>query len=142
MPKTQNVYFLLFSLYWAQGLPVGFMTHALPVILRAEGVSLSQIGGFGLLMLPWSMKVLWAPLVDRKGSLRYGHYRSWILPMQLASILSLILLSFLPIQALNQPIYLLALFVTLLSMNLFGATQDVATDGLAVHLFSVHDKNR
>ena len=134
MPKTQNVYFLLFSLYWAQGLPVGFMTHALPVILRAEGVSLSQIGGFGLLMLPWSMKVLWAPLVDRKGSLRYGHYRSWILPMQLASILSLILLSFLPIQALNQPIYLLALFVTLLSMNLFGATQDVATDGLAVHL--------
>ena len=64
MLKTQNVYFLLFSLYWAQGLPVGFMTHALPVILRAEGMSLSQIGGFGLLMLPWSMKVLWAPLVD------------------------------------------------------------------------------
>ncbi len=43
MPKTQNVYFLLFSLYWAQGLPVGFMTHALPVILRAEGVSLSLL---------------------------------------------------------------------------------------------------
>ena len=48
----RNTYILLFSLYWAQGLPVGFMTHALPVILRAEGVSLTHIGGFGLLMLP------------------------------------------------------------------------------------------
>ena len=39
MLQTRNVYILLFSLYWAQGLPVGFMTHALPVILRAQGVS-------------------------------------------------------------------------------------------------------
>lgn len=34
-----RLYVLLFSLYWAQGLPVGFMTHALPVILRSQGVS-------------------------------------------------------------------------------------------------------
>lgn len=39
MSNFRNVYFILFSLYWAQGLPVGFMTHALPVILRAQGVS-------------------------------------------------------------------------------------------------------
>jgi hypothetical protein len=51
---ASRLYLLLFSLYWAQGLPIGFMTHALPVILRAQGVSLAQIGGFGLLMLPWS----------------------------------------------------------------------------------------
>ena len=57
MLRQQNLYLLLFSLYWAQGLPVGFMTHALPVILRAEGVSLAHIGGFGLLMLPWSIKI-------------------------------------------------------------------------------------
>lgn len=139
MPKTQNIYLLLFALYWAQGLPVGFMTHALPVILRSEGVSLSQIGGFGLLMLPWAIKVFWAPLVDRKGHVAYGHYRSWIVPMQIATIVCLIILSFLPIHALNEPLYLFALFVTLLSMNFFGATQDVATDGLAVHLLQ-HNK--
>ncbi len=52
MPNLRQTYLLLFSLYWAQGLPVGFMTHALPVILRAQGVSLAHIGGFGLLMLP------------------------------------------------------------------------------------------
>ena len=105
----RNTYILLFSLYWAQGLPVGFMTHALPVILRAEGVSLTHIGGFGLLMLPWSIKVFWAPLVDRYGSTK-GHYRSWIIPAQLLSVIVLIILSFIPIEALNQPIYLLAFF--------------------------------
>lgn len=134
MPKTSNIYLLLFSLYWAQGLPVGFMTHALPVILRAEGVSLAQIGGFGLLMLPWSIKIFWAPFVDRYGHSAFGHYRSWIIPTQLCSVLILIGLSFLPIQALNQPVYLLAFFIALLSMNLVGATQDIATDGLAVNI--------
>lgn len=134
MPRTPNIYILLFSLYWAQGLPVGFMTHALPVILRAQGVSLAQIGGFGLLMLPWSIKIFWAPLVDRFGYSAFGHYRSWIVPAQLLSVVVLIGLSFLPIQALNQPAYLLAFFVALLSMNLVGATQDIATDGLAVNM--------
>lgn len=130
----RNTYILLFSLYWAQGLPVGFMTHALPVILRAEGVSLAHIGGFGLLMLPWSIKIFWAPLVDRHGSKARGHYRSWIIPLQWLSVSVLIGLSFLPIQALNQPLYLLIFFITLLVMNGIGATQDIATDGLAVNI--------
>ena len=130
----QNTYILLFSLYWAQGLPVGFMTHALPVILRAEGVSLAHIGSFGLLMLPWSIKIFWAPLVDRHGSKSRGHYRSWIIPLQWLSVSVLIGLSFLPIQALNQPLYLLIFFITLLVMNGIGATQDIATDGLAVNI--------
>lgn len=130
----RNTYILLFSLYWAQGLPVGFMTHALPVILRAEGVSLAQIGGFGLLMLPWSIKIFWAPLVDRHGSSAKGHYRSWIIPLQWLSVAVLIGLSFLPIQALNQPLYLALFFITLLLMNGIGATQDIATDALAVNI--------
>ncbi|MGE8649400.1 MAG: MFS transporter, partial [Acinetobacter sp.] len=130
----RNTYILLFSLYWAQGLPVGFMTHALPVILRAEGVSLAHIGGFGLLMLPWSIKIFWAPLVDRHGSKSRGHYRSWIIPLQWLSVVVLIGLSFLPIQALNQPLYLMIFFITLLVMNGIGATQDIATDGLAVNI--------
>ena len=58
MPQS---YLLLFSLYWAQGLPVGFMTHAVPVILRTQDVSLTHIGGLGRLMAPWALKVLWSP---------------------------------------------------------------------------------
>lgn len=86
--------FCSFSLYWAQGLPVGFMTHALPVILRAQGVSLAHIGGFGLLMLPWSIKIFWAPWVDRHAISHLGHYRSWILPAQFLTVGVLCILSF------------------------------------------------
>lgn len=132
MLKTPHVYLLLFSLYWAQGLPVGFMTHALPVILRAQGVSLTHIGGFGLLMAPWAMKVLWAPWIDRYGHQSFGHYRSWIIPTQILTILILVVLSFLPIESLNYPAYLFMFFICLLCMNSIGATQDIATDGLAV----------
>lgn len=132
----RNLYLLLFSLYWAQGLPVGFMTHALPVILRAQGVSLAHIGGFGLLMLPWSIKIFWAPWVDRSGWTAQGHYRSWIIPTQLFSVAVLVGLSFIPIQALNEPLYLLGFFAGLLLMNLVGATQDIATDGLAVNVLN------
>ncbi|QGA46026.1 MFS transporter [Acinetobacter nosocomialis] len=130
---------MLFSLYWAQGLPVGFMTHALPVILRAQGVSLAHIGGFGLLMLPWSIKIFWAPWVDRHAISHLGHYRSWILPTQLLTVAVLCILSFFPIQTLDQPLYLFIFFIALLFMNSTGATQDIATDALAVNLLQ-HDQ--
>ncbi|MEJ5137688.1 MULTISPECIES: MFS transporter [Acinetobacter] len=130
----RHTYLLLFSLYWAQGLPVGFMTHALPVILRSQGVSLAHIGGFGLLMAPWAIKILWAPFVDSFGHGSKGHYRSWIIPTQVLTIAILTILSFLPIQSLNEPIYLLLFFMALLCMNSIGATQDIATDGLAVSI--------
>lgn len=139
MFRRQNLYLLLFSLYWAQGLPVGFMTHALPVILRAQGVSLAHIGGFGLLMVPWSIKIFWAPWVDRHAISHLGHYRSWILPTQLLTVAVLCILSFFPIQALDQPLYLFIFFIALLFMNSTGATQDIATDALAVNLLQ-HDQ--
>lgn len=132
--QTRQIYVLLFTLYWAQGLPVGFMTHALPVILRAQGVSLTHIGGFGLLMAPWAFKFLWAPYLDRRGYQDLGYYRSCVLAMQGMTVAVLLLLSFLPIASLNHPIYLLLFFIALLSMNIVGATQDIATDAIAVNV--------
>lgn len=141
MMSPARLYLLLFSLYWAQGLPVGFMTHALPVILRAQGVSLAHIGGFGLLMLPWSIKILWAPWVDRYGVKRLGHYRSWILLTQFCSILGLFILSLFPISALSQTDYLLLFFVLMFWINFAGATQDIATDALAVNLLKTDQQH-
>lgn len=126
MPANQ-LYMVLFALYWAQGLPVGFMTHALPVILRHEGVSLTQIGGLGLLMLPWSLKVLWAPWIDR-----VGHEKKWIVILQIGMIMLLMGLSFFPFTQLQEPSVLMSLAAILLIMNLMGATQDIATDAWAV----------
>src|SRR5262249_37088620 len=82
-------------------------------------------------MLPWALKFLWAPLVDRYGSRRLGRRRSWILPLQGASIALAGVLWLLSERA-SISALMAALFVT----NLISATQDIATDGLAVELLS------
>ena len=66
---------LVGSLYVSQAIPLGFIFVALPAILARRGVPEEQIGLLGALSLPWLIKFLWAPAVDRFGSAR-GHYRS------------------------------------------------------------------
>lgn len=136
LPASLPVYHigLLLSLYLAQGLPVGFLTQALPAILRQNNVSLAAIGGFGLLMAPWGLKFLWAPLVDRYYSATWGQSRSWIIPSQILVVLLLGILIFLEPSQLASPAVLLGFFTVLFLINLLGATQDIATDGLAVRL--------
>jgi MFS family permease len=67
---------LLASLYVAQGLPYGFFTQALPVLLRDAGFSLKAISATSLLFLPWALKFLWAPFVDHRGT-----RKQWLLPL-------------------------------------------------------------
>jgi MFS transporter, PAT family, beta-lactamase induction signal transducer AmpG len=81
---------LLGSLYLAQGLPFGFFTQALPVMLRQSGSSLEEVGLSSLLAVPWALKFIWAPLLDRYWSTTFGRRRSWIVPMQLATVLVLV----------------------------------------------------
>lgn len=124
---------LLASLYCAQGLPSGLVAHALPVLLRQHGVDLALIGLLKLLALPWLLKALWAPWIDRIGSRRLGHHRGWILPLQGWVLLCLCGLALIPSQALFGNAFGLLLGVLLL-VNTAAASQDVATDGLAVRL--------
>ena len=126
---------LLGSLYLAQGLPDGFFRQTLPVMLRREGVSLEGIGLATLLMLPWGLKFLWAPLVDRHGSPRFGRRRSWIVPLQLSAIAVMLLL------ARADPQHgLMPLLVGVLVINFIAATQDIAADGLAVALLRPEER--
>jgi MFS family permease len=136
MSEKANSYALmmLLALYLAQGLPVGFMTQALPALLRHYGVSLTQIGFSGLLMLPWAIKFLWAPAIDRFGYQKMGHYRFWIILTQALTIVCLFILAYLPVEQLHQLSALWYLCIVLLLMNTLCATQDIATDGLAVNI--------
>ncbi|QRK14200.1 MFS transporter [Archangium violaceum] len=127
--KTPLKLGLLTSLYLSQGLPFGFFTQALPVLLRKQGLSLPAIGLTHLLALPWALKFLWAPVMDRHGSERLGRRRGYILPLQLLSAALLLGLS-LP----EGTVSVTTLLVAVLLVNLLAATQDVATDGLAVDL--------
>lgn len=121
---------LLSSLYFAQGLPFGFFTQALPVMLRQQGFSLGEIGLTSLLALPWALKFLWAPAVDRYGLARLGQRRSWILPLQLASVAILVAL------AVSATGSMRLVMTAVLLLNLVAATQDIATDALAVDMLA------
>lgn len=119
---------LLFLLYFAQGLPFGFQKE-LASFLRHAGVSLDKIGFARALAMPWMAKALWAPLVDRFGSDRFGRRKSWIVPMQVLLALTCVAAAFFPPEH-----GLVVLFALIVIMNLFSATQDIAVDGLAVDL--------
>ncbi len=133
--ETASKLLLLGSLYLAQGLPDGFFRQALPVMLRAQGVSLEHIGLASLLALPWGLKFLWAPVVDAIGSPRFGRRRSWIVPLQLTAVAVFLLLS----QAEPQR-GLTPLLVGVLLITALAATQDIATDGLAVALLRPEER--
>jgi PAT family beta-lactamase induction signal transducer AmpG len=120
---------LLLSLYFCQGMPYGLQVTALPIYLRESGTALGTIGLVQLLTLPWILKALWAPAVDRFGSPRVGRRKSWILPMQAGLGLCAALGA-----GVDPSRNLSALLGLVFLMNLFAATQDIAVDGLAVDL--------
>jgi len=122
---------VLGCLYFVQGLPFGFQVTALPVYLRQEGVSLSAIGWVGALSLPWMLKVLWAPLVDRWGSSRLGRRRTWILPAQAILGLCCAAAAMRP-----EDTGIGGLLALIFLMNLAAATQDIAVDGYAADILA------
>lgn len=124
------------ALYFTQYLGVGFLTIGLVAILRDGGTSLATLGLVQTIGLIWPLKFLWAPLVDRFGSRRHGHYRSWLVPLQLGLVVTLLALTpfATPSDHLGPVMAICALFV------LFSATQDIAADALAVRLLSEGDR--
>ena len=123
---------LLVALYFSQGLPFGFFTQALPVLLRQEGVSLSRIGLSGLLFLPWALKWLWAPWVDASAS-----RKQWIVPLQVATIFTALALALVDGSP-QDKLFWLKLAIVLCA--LLAATQDVPTDALAVNLLKPQER--
>ena len=129
---------VLLSLYFAQGLPSGFITQALPAILRSYQVSLEMIGWSGLLLAPWALKFLWAPIVDKHYSARLGRSRSWIVPLQILSALIVMAVGAFDPTNLANPMVLWSFYGLLLLLSLVGATHDVAADGLATRSLTTH----
>lgn len=65
-----------------QGIPVGLAFGSIPYLLRAR-LSYSQIGLFSLASYPYSLKLLWSPIVDSCYNPKWGRRKSWIVPVQL-----------------------------------------------------------
>lgn len=63
--------FWISLLYFSEGFPLGLFFDLFPVYFRQQGVELSKIGLLSLLGLAWTLKFLWAPLVDFTRRHRY-----------------------------------------------------------------------
>ncbi|MBN3858984.1 MFS transporter [Neisseriaceae bacterium PsAf] len=99
--------------------------------LIAPPVDLKTIGLFNLLQLPYTVKFLWAPLLDRYAPLSIGRRRGWILCTQIA--LMLIMMAYAWLNPSTQMYYVLVLYLLL---TFFSATQDVAIDAFRREILS------
>lgn len=111
-------------LYFAEGFPFGIFADNLPVYFRVHGVSLVELGLLSLLGLPWTLKILWAPLVDR-----VGRHRTWIAGSLLVMAATLAALPALDAAAPGPAIWALLVCLTIAS-----ATQDIAIDAYTIGL--------
>jgi len=128
--KNQKAYtyFLLASLYFTQFLPFAFFITALPVIMRKQGFTLEQIGYLYALGIPYALKFIWAPFIDR-GAGNPNHYKKIVFIM--TGIYALITLAAVWIKPGD---HMMALFALLFVGITALATQDIAVDAIATRI--------
>jgi PAT family beta-lactamase induction signal transducer AmpG len=113
----------LLALGFASGLPLALTGGTLQAWATIEQVSLQEIGFLTLVGTAYTLKFLWAPLVDRYAPPWLGRRRGWMVLMQVLLALGMLAMGCLsPGQSL-LPLALLAVFVAFCS-----ATQDIAFD--------------
>ncbi|HET8541908.1 MAG TPA: MFS transporter [Anaeromyxobacter sp.] len=135
---------LLGALSLSSGMPLGFVFNSFQIFLRGAGVDLKTIGILSSVSLPWSLKFLWSPLVDRYALPRPGRRRSWVLVSQVALAVGFFALALFAWRALGDDpatgrqtlaagaataAGFIALFITF-----WSATQDIALDAYAVEV--------
>ncbi|XP_055981260.1 major facilitator superfamily domain-containing protein 3 [Sorex fumeus] len=130
MAATHGKLLLLAGLYLVQGLPYGLQSGLLPVLLRARGLSLTRVGLAKVLYAPWLFKLVWAPLVDTRGT-----PRDWLtLSTAALGLVCGLLAALPPAEAGPTGLWAALAGLLLLLLNLGAAVQDVALDTLAVQL--------
>ena len=126
---------MFFCLYIAQSIPSSFFATALQVMMREANYSLATIGLLQLVKLPWVVKFLWSPLVDRH-CLTGRDFRRCIVFSEIVYAIFIILAGHLNV---TDNLYLI-IFMVMLSL-VASATQDIATDALAILMHTGRDKS-
>lgn len=127
--STQNKSHLLgtfFSLYIAQAVPMSFFSTALQVLMREQAFSLTTISLLQLIKVPWILKFLWSPLVDRQ-CMSVKDYKRWIISSEVVYAVLILGAGLLNLET-NIQLIIVLVFLSLIA----SATQDIATDALAI----------
>ena len=114
---------LLTALGFASGLPLLLVGNTLSAWMKNEGVDLKTIGVFSLVALPYSLKFIWAPLMDRYSLPFLGRRRGWLLVTQLGLMAAIAAMGNVDPKGAPVAMATLAALVAFLS-----ASQDVVSD--------------
>lgn len=114
----------LILLGFASGLPFQLVGDTLKAFAKTAGQDLTTIGFYSAVAVPYALKFLWAPLIDRFDLPLFGRRRGWAILMQAAIALGLVSIAM--IDPAQSP-WLLA--VLALGVAIGGATQDIVVDG-------------
>lgn len=134
MNRRNGKYPLLFMLYIGQSVPMSFISTVIPVIMRQNNFSLESIGMLQLIKLPWILKFLWAPFVDRYSCTLRGLKR-WIFISEIIYASAIFTTAFYDIQADFH--FIIKMLVLAFAAS---ATQDIASDSLAINILSKKER--
>ena len=127
---TKGAVWPFLGLGLASQAPVNLIGGTLKYWFRTESVDLGQIGLFGLVLIPYTLKFLWAPFIDRinlPGATLFGRKKIWGLLTQLLLMCALFMLS------LSSPAQnLMGVFAICLMIAFASATQDIVIDALRI----------
>lgn len=84
---------VMLPLGFASGLPLALTSGTLQAWLTVEGVDLKTIGIFTMVGLPYTLKFLWAPVMDRVIPPWFGRRRGWMVLTQLCVAIGLVLMA-------------------------------------------------
>ena len=123
---------LIAALGVLSGLPLGLLIDPLRYWLSEIGIEKSTIGLLSLVMLSYSLKMFWAPLVDRLRIPylnKIGQRKSWLILSQFLTFFCILAVG------LIDPSHKLNVFVLfVLALSFFSATQDICVDAMRIEL--------
>uniref|UniRef100_A0A1I7ZLJ0 MFS general substrate transporter n=1 Tax=Steinernema glaseri TaxID=37863 RepID=A0A1I7ZLJ0_9BILA len=129
---------LLLFLYLLQGIPLGLIA-AIPLILQDRHVSYQDQAIFSFAYWPFSLKLLWAPIVDSVYWKKLGRRKSWMVPCQYLIGIFMLVLSYQVSNIIGSDekhVNVFFLMSVFLPLNFLAATQDIAVDGWALTMLS------
>ncbi len=108
---------------FSSGLPLFLTSRTLQAWMTVEQVDLGAIGLFSLVGLPYSLKFIWSPLLDRFAVPILGRRRGWLITLQIGLLIAIALMAG---QQPKQALQLLA--INAVAIAFLSASQDIAAD--------------
>ena len=125
----------IFFMAFASGLPLALTGSTLQAWFTEANVSLVTIGTLSLIGLPYTLKFLWAPLLDHYHFPWLGRHQVWVFISQIGLVTALVFIAFL-----NPHENARAMGVVALMVAIFSATQDIAIDAYRTDILSAEER--